>query len=73
MSLDISVRKDGNNKNITIEKIANGYLIIQSKDYKNKKGEWKYETIKTYSKEDPLKTKEEETESLISKFLEEYA
>jgi len=39
---------------ISVEEIANGFLIIENKDYKNAKGEYKYETTKTFSKTNPL-------------------
>lgn len=41
-------------KRISVEEISNGYIITENKEYKNKKGEWKYESTKVYSKTNPL-------------------
>lgn len=41
-------------KRISVEEISNGYIITESKEYQDKKGDWKYETTKVYSKTNPL-------------------
>lgn len=41
-------------KRVSVEEISNGFIIIESKDYKDAKGNWKYETTKVYSETNPL-------------------
>ena len=41
-------------KSISVEKIENGYLVIESKEWKDKKEGYKYETKKYFSEKNPL-------------------
>ena len=54
-SLTLKTQEKDKNTTVTIEKIENGYLQVENIDYKNSKGDWIYETKKTYFKESPLK------------------
>ena len=55
MEKRLTVSKSDGDKDvrITVEEIENGYLITRNKDWKDG-DEWKYETKKYYSKENPL-------------------
>lgn len=39
---------------VNVEQIENGFLIIKSREGKDKKGNWFYETKKWFSPENPL-------------------
>lgn len=50
----ISTEKDGKRTNVEIREISNGFIIRTSTEYKDKKGQWQYETKEEYSKENPF-------------------
>lgn len=68
------VRVDDCTKRIEVEQVSNGYLISITKDYKDESGEWKYETVKKVSLDNPFDkkdTEEEETgDSMFDGILE---
>ena len=41
-------------KTIRVEEITNGFIITEDKNFYDKKGEYKYETVKVFSKTNPL-------------------
>lgn len=41
-------------KRISVEEIENGYLVIETKEWKDKKEGYKYESKKYYSEKNPL-------------------
>jgi ABC-type xylose transport system substrate-binding protein len=58
-----SVRTDDLTHSIDVEELTNGgYLVEISKDYKDKKGEWKYDRNKFYSQVNPLSDDKEAKE-----------
>ncbi len=46
--------KDKKEERVSVEEIENGFLITKSIQHENKKGEWKFDTKKWYSKTNPL-------------------
>jgi len=48
--------KDGKKEvKVTIEKISNGYLLVETTEWEDSKKGWQYESKKTYHKDNPLK------------------
>lgn len=68
-SIRMEKRTDKGSTTIKIEKITNGYLIIEDKETKDSKGNYKWECTKTYSKENPLTAKVDM--DILEKFVEE--
>lgn len=55
-------------KNITVEEIKNGFLVTESKNWRDKDGNYQYSTEKYYSKTDPLsETTEKNLKQLMLK------
>jgi len=68
-SVSTTAGKDKNKveKRISIEEISNGFIITESKDYQDAKGNYKYSTTKVYSKTNPLAKVEIDLGSLMKK------
>jgi len=49
--------KDGKEVRISVREISNGWIISNSTEYKDSKGQWQYETKEEYSKQNPLDPK----------------
>jgi len=41
-------------KRIAVEEIENGFIVLETKEYKDPKKGWQYEEKKVYSKTNPL-------------------
>jgi len=62
-----SIRKeDGSEIRTEVEKIDNGFLTTTTTEGKDAKGEWKYNTTKTFSETNPLDENEESEEKELS-------
>ena len=58
-------RDDDGSVEISVKELdGGGFLVCKSKDYKDKDGNYKYETTEYYSEKNPLEPKDEEKELL---------
>lgn len=49
--------KNGKEVRYNIEEIENGYVLTVNREWKDKKGDYQYETKKYYTKENPIQQK----------------
>ena len=56
-------------RRVTVRTIENGFIIQRTREYKDKKGHYQYETKEFYSKDDPFE--DLEGEFLTDKFKTE--
>lgn len=57
------VEKGENSEEIRVKEILNGFLITKTKNWRDEKGNYQYDTEELFSKTNPLEENKEETSS----------